>query len=77
MATTVVQIRNAPAELRLRLKTRASLEGISVSDFILREVERALDGPKRQEVLDRIRARPLRHLPQSAAEAVRAEREER
>lgn len=77
MATTVVQIRNVPAEFRLRLKNRAALEGISMSEFVLREVGKALERPSRQDVLDQLRSQPLRQLSRSAAEVLRDERSER
>jgi len=74
MSTTMVQIRNVPLELHRRLKARAAIEGMSMSDYILREVEKALERPTRQEVLDRLRARPVRHLNPSAADVIRAGR---
>ena len=48
-----------------------------MSDYILREVGKALDHPTRYEVLERLRARPIRHLRRSAAEVIRAERDAR
>ena len=77
MPTTMVQIRNVPPEFHRRLKARAAIEGMSMSDYILREVGKALDRPTRQEVLDRLRARPVRHLRRSAADVIRAERDAR
>lgn len=77
MSGTMVQIRNVPTELHRRLKARAANEGLSMSDFVLREVRKALDRPTRQEVLDRLRALPVRRLRRSAAEIVRAERDSR
>jgi plasmid stability protein len=73
----MVQIRNVPPELHRRLKARAAIEGLSMSDYVLREVRKALDRPTRQEVLERLRTRPLRRLRRSAAEVVRAERDSR
>jgi plasmid stability protein len=73
----MVQIRNVPIEFHRRLKARAALEGMSMSDYILREIGKALDRPTRQEVLDRLRARPLRRLKRSAAHVVRMERDAR
>jgi len=73
----MVQIRNVPFELHRRLKARAAIEGLSMSDYVLREVRKALDRPTRQEVLERLRTRPLRRLRRSAAEVVRAERDSR
>jgi len=74
---TMVQIRNVPDEFHRRLKSRAAVEGMSMSDYILREVGKALDRPTRQEVLDRLRARPPRRLKRSAADVIRAERDAR
>jgi len=77
MSTTMVQIRNVPSEFHRRLKARAAIEGMSMSDYILREVGKALDRPTRHEVLERLRARPIQHLRRSAAEVIRAERHTR
>ncbi len=77
MSTTMVQIRNVPDDFHRRLKARAALEGMSMSDYILREVGKALDRPTRQEVLERLHKRGPRKLSQSAAELIRAERDAR
>jgi plasmid stability protein len=77
MSATMVQIRNVPPELHRRLKARAAIEGLSMSDYVLREIRKALDQPTRQEVLERLRARPARQLRRSAAEVIRAERDSR
>ena len=72
--STMVQIRNVPAEFHRRLKARAALEGLSMSDYILREVAKSLDVPTREEMIARLRARPVRKLPLSAAELLEQER---
>ena len=77
MSATMVQIRNVPPEIHRRLKARAALEGMSMSDYVLRELRKALDRPSRDEVLARLRARPARRLVQSPAEVIRAERDAR
>jgi hypothetical protein len=77
MSHTMVQIRSVPVELHRKLKARAAMEGLSMSDFVLREIRKALDRPTRQEVLDRLRARPLRRLSRPAADLIRAERDSR
>ena len=77
MSKTMVQIRNVPGEFHRRLKARAANEGMSMSDYILRELRKALDRPTRQEVLDRLRAQPERRLKRSAAAIIRAERDAR
>jgi len=75
MSKTMVQIRNVPSEFHRRLKARAAIEGMSMSDYILREVGKALDRPTRQEVLGRLGARPGRRMQRSAADVIRAERD--
>jgi plasmid stability protein len=77
MSSTMVQIRNVPTEFHRRLKARAAMEGMSMSDYILREVGKALERPTRQEVLDRLRTRPVGRLARSAADVIRAERNAR
>ena len=73
----MVQIRNVPAELHRRLKARAAIEGMSMSDYVLRELRKALDRPTREEILDRLRAQPLRRLERRPADVIRAERDSR
>ena len=77
MSKTMVQIRNVPEVFHRRLKARAAMEGMSMSDYILREIGKALERPTRQEVLDRIRARPGRHVRRAAADVIRRERDAR
>ena len=74
----MVQIRNVPREFHRRLKARAAIEGMSMSDYILREVGKALEHPTRQEVLERLRSRrPVRLLKRRPADVIRAERDTR
>jgi antitoxin FitA len=77
MSSTMVQIRNVPADFHRRLKARAAMEGMSMSDYILREVGKALERPTRQEVLEHLRARPVRRLARSPADVIRVERSAR
>ena len=77
MSKTMVQIRNVEAEFHRRLKARAAMEGMSMSDYVLREVGKALDRPTRREVLDRLRSGPVRRLKRSPASLLRAERDAR
>lgn len=77
MSTTMVQIRNVPADLHRQLKVRAAVEGLTMSDYVLREVRKALERPTRAELLDRLGAGPVRRLGRSAAAVIRAERNAR
>lgn len=77
MSTTMLQIRNLTPDLHRRLKIRAATEGVSMSEFVLREIRKSLDRPSRAEVLARIRAEPVRNLGRRAADLVRADRDSR
>ena len=77
MSSTMVPIRNVPVEFHRRLKVRAAVEGMSMSDYILREVGKALDRPTRQEVLARLRGPAPRKLRRKAADVIREERDAR
>ena len=73
----MVQIRNVPSDLHRELKARAALEGMSLSDYLLRELRHALDRPTLDEMRKRLSSRqPVRPHPGPAA-AVRAERKNR
>jgi len=71
---TMVQMRNVPSDLHRELKARAALEGMSLSDYLLRELRQALERPTLDEMRKRLAGRrPVRPRPEPAA-AVRAER---
>jgi plasmid stability protein len=73
----MIQIRNVPDEIHRKIKARAALAGTSMSEFLLRELERIAARPTRQEILARIASRPSVDLEPSAAEILREEREQR
>jgi plasmid stability protein len=77
MSATMLQVRSIPPDLHRRLKARAALEGLTMSDFVLRELRKALERPMREEVLARLRAQPVRRVRKSAADIIRAERDSR
>ena len=53
----LIQIRNVPEDVHRTLKSRAALQGLSLSDFVLREVTRVARTPTPCELDERIRAR--------------------
>ncbi len=75
--STLVQIRNVPRDLHRRLKARAAMAGMSMSEYALRELRKALERPDREEILERLASRPVRRLRRSAADVIRAERDSR
>lgn len=69
-----IQIRNVPDEVHRRLKSRAALAGLSMSDYVLREIEQVLSRPTRAEVFARIAELPSIDLDPPTAEMLREER---
>jgi len=69
-----IQIRNVPDAMHREAKARAARAGLSISEFVLRELERALSLPPVEEVLARIAERKRLELSESPAEIIRAGR---
>jgi antitoxin FitA len=64
---SMIQIRNVPEDVHRRLKARAAMEGVSLSELALAELRRSLDRPTRRELLDLVAARePVTGGPSSA-----------
>src|SRR5690242_1524800 len=51
----MIQIRDVPEPLHSTLKSRAAQEGMSLSDYIKRELERVAERPTMREWLERTR----------------------
>lgn len=73
----MIQIRNVPDELHRELKSRAAMEGLSLSDYLLRAVQRLASQPPPGELRERLRQRSQVRTRVSPARAVRAERDGR
>jgi len=73
----MIQVRNVPDRLHRRLKARAALAGMSLSDYLRLELERILERSTRAELAERIAERGAVELDPSAAQIVRQEREKR
>ncbi len=72
---TMIQIRNVPAALHRELKSRAALAGMSLSDYLLREIRQVAERPTLDQLRARLDSRPPATLSLTPAEAVRAERD--
>jgi len=73
----MIQVRDVPEQVHGTLKARAAREGISLSDFIKRELERVAERPSMREWLDlTARASPT-PAKRSAAQIVRELRDSR
>ena len=73
----MIQIRNVPEALHRKLKARAALAGMSLSDFLLAEVREVAERPTVDELRQRIARRAVVAPSVPPAEAVRRERETR
>ena len=73
----MIQIRNVPDELHRRLKARAAMEGTSLSDFLRAQIQAIAERPTIAELRQRLESRSRVRSKESAAAAVRAERETR
>jgi plasmid stability protein len=75
--SVMIQIRNVPDALHRRLKSRAALAGMSLSDYLLSEIREMAERPTMDEMRERLASRPRVTLPVSAAEIIRHERDTR
>jgi antitoxin FitA len=55
--TKMIQIRNVPDDVHRLLKARAAAAGMSLSDYLKRELEDAAARPTLEEIDARVRAR--------------------
>jgi antitoxin FitA len=74
---TMIQIRNVPETSHRRLKSRAALAGMSLSDYLLAEIRQVAERPTLDELRARLQSRRATNPSVTPAEAVRAERDRR
>ena len=67
----MIQVRDVPEEIHSALKARAAREGISLSDFIKRELEHVVERPTMREWLERTKTVKPIPTKRTAAQAVR------
>ena len=73
----MIQLRNVPDDLHRKLKARAALAGMSLSDYLLTEIARSAERPTIQELQARLRQRHPVSPHEPIVDALRAEREGR
>ena len=71
----MIQIRNVPDDLHRKIKSRAAMAGMSLSDYLLSEIRRMAERPTRQELLDRLRNRAEVSVSSSIPEVLAKERQ--
>lgn len=74
---TMIQIRHVPEDVHRRLKARAAMEGVSLSELALAELRRSLDRPTRRELLERVAGRSVEVEGPTSAELVESGRDGR
>jgi plasmid stability protein len=73
----MIQIRNVPDALHRRLKSRAALAGMSLSDYLLQQIREVAERPTIEEMRARLARRSPVTLSVDTADAVRHERDSR
>jgi len=73
--SVMIQVRNVPDELHRKLKSRAALCGMSLSDYLLNEIRQIAERPTLDEMRARLERYPDIILSEPSADVVRAERD--
>jgi plasmid stability protein len=73
----MIQLRHVPDDLHRKLKARAAMKGLSLSDYLVREIEEIAEQPTLEETLATIRRRRPVTLPESPAQTIRKMRNSR
>ena len=73
----MIQIRSVPDALHRKLKARAALAGMSLSDYLMAELRLLAQRPTQAELLERLAQRSSINPKVPPAKAVREERETR
>lgn len=69
-----IQVRDVPDDVHRRLTIRAAEERRSLSELIRSEIVEIARRPTMSEMLDRLSGRPVTEVPETAADALAAER---
>jgi antitoxin FitA len=73
----MIQLRNVPDALHRGLKARAAMAGMSLSDYLLREIKEIAEKPTLAEMRERLHTRKPVSSEIESARLVREEREAR
>jgi plasmid stability protein len=73
----MIQLRHVPDDLHRKLKSRAAMEGMSLSDYLIREIRHIAEKPTMSEMMERLaRLKPV-HMKTSPVEILRELRDGR
>lgn len=70
----MLQVRNVPDELHRTLKVRAAERGMTLSDYVLRELEAIADKPALSELVEQLEKQEGTEIGDLAAEIIREHR---
>ena len=73
----MIQIRHVPDTIHRRLKAKAAMEGMSLSDYLRQEVVEIAARPTVSELRQRLAERSSVRTRLTPAQAIRSERENR
>lgn len=73
----MIQIRHVPEDLHKKLKARAAMAGMPLSDYLLREIRRVAEQPTIEELWARIKQRRPPEGPIDSVSLLREERDAR
>ena len=73
----MVQIRNLPERMHRKLKARAASEGMTITDYLARLIERDLEKPTIKEWFRLVESRPKVHLDPPPEVLIREDRDSR
>ncbi len=71
----MIQLRHVPDVLHRQLKARAAMAGLSLSDFLVREVRKIAEQPTPEEMIERLRQRDPYRGKLSPTAVLREERD--
>jgi plasmid stability protein len=75
--SVMIQIRNVPDALHRKLKSRAALAGMSLSDYLLREIRQVAEQPTMEEMRERLHRLSSVTPSVDPTDLIRAERDRR
>jgi plasmid stability protein len=71
----MIQIRNVPDDLHRKLKVRAAQAGMTLSDYLLSEIEQVAEKPTLSEMMERLRSREPVELDEPTEVTIRRMRD--
>jgi len=73
--STMIQVRNVPEALHRKLKSRAALEGKSLSEYLLGELRKMAEIPTPDEMRERLHRLSKENPRETAEQIIRAARD--